>query len=54
MAQVNKFRRHFFAFTSSWTKVAQTDKLEGRQCILLINKKTGGVVPSVEFFFFWF
>ena len=35
MAQADKFRGHFFGFASSWTKVAQTDKLKGRQCILL-------------------
>jgi len=29
MAQVDKFREHFFAFASSWTKVAQTDKFRG-------------------------
>jgi len=29
VAQVDKFRRHFFAFASSWTKVAQTDKFSG-------------------------
>ena len=37
MAQVNKFRGHFFAFASSWTKVTQADKLKGRQCILLFS-----------------
>ena len=29
MAQVDKFRRHFFAFASSWTKVTQVDKFRG-------------------------
>jgi hypothetical protein len=33
--QLDKFRGHFFAFASSWTKVARADKLKGRQCILL-------------------
>jgi hypothetical protein len=35
VTQVDKFRGHFFAFPSSWTKVAQADKLKGRRCILL-------------------
>jgi len=34
-AQADKFRGYFFGFASSWTKVAQADKLKGRQCILL-------------------
>jgi hypothetical protein len=29
VAQVDKFRGHFFAFASSWTKVAQADKFRG-------------------------
>jgi hypothetical protein len=29
--QLDKFRGHFFAFASSWTKVARADKLKGRQ-----------------------
>jgi hypothetical protein len=35
VAHADKFRGLFFAFASSWTKVAQGDKLKGRQCILL-------------------
>jgi hypothetical protein len=33
--QIDKFRGLFSAFASSWTGVAQTDKLKGRQCISL-------------------
>ena len=31
--QVDKFRGRIFEFASSWTKVAQADKLKSRQCI---------------------
>jgi len=33
--QLDKFRGSFSAFASSWTELAQADKLKGRQCISL-------------------
>jgi len=33
--QIDRFRGLFFAFASSWTGLAQADKLKGRQCISL-------------------
>ena len=34
--QLDKFRGPFSAFASSWTGLAQADKLKGRQCISLL------------------
>ena len=36
--QLDKFKGLFFAFVSSWTGLAQADKLKGRQCISLKSK----------------
>ena len=35
--QLDKFRGPFSAFASSWTELAQADKLKGRQCISLFE-----------------
>ena len=49
--QIDKFRGLFSTFASSWTGLAQADKLKGRQCISLKSKLLVQGNPPTPVFF---